>query len=89
MRYKLETIDDARALLRRVARDYLMPNEEDDDITYTIKQRISALPNADKVLFILYTEVGSYRQISNIFGVSRTMVLNEIKRITNTIRTTL
>ena len=89
MRYKLETIDDARALLRRVARDYLMPNEEDDDITYTIKQRISALPDADKVLFILYTEVGSYRQIGKVFGVSRTMVLNEIKRITNTIRTTL
>lgn len=89
MRYKLETIDDARAILRRVARDYLMPNEEDDDITYTIKQRISALPDADKVLFILYTEVGSYRQIGNIFGVSRTMVLNEVKRITNTIRTTL
>lgn len=89
MRYKLETIDDARTLLRRVARDYLMPNEEDDDITYTIKQRISALPDADKVLFILYTEVGSYRQIGKVFGVSRTMVLNEIKRITNTIRTTL
>jgi DNA-directed RNA polymerase specialized sigma subunit len=89
MRYKLETIDDARALLRRVARDYLMPNEEDDDITYTIKQHISALPDADKVLFILYTEVGSYRQIGKVFGVSRTMVLNEIKRITNTIRTTL
>lgn len=89
MRHRIDSIDDVRTLLRRVARDYLVPNEEDDDITYTIKQRISGLPDADKVLFILYTEVGSYRQIGKVFGVCRTMVLNEIKRITNTIRTTL
>lgn len=89
MRHRIDSIDDVCALLRRVARDYLVPNEDDDDRTFAIKRRVATLPDADKVLFILYTEVGSYRQIGNIFGVSRTMVLNEVKRITNTIRTTL
>lgn len=89
MRHRIDSIDDVRALLRRVARDYTVPNEDDDDRTFAIKRRVATLPNADKVLFILYTEVGSYRQIGKVFGVSRTMVLNEIKRITNTIRTTL
>lgn len=89
MRYQIDTLADVRALLRRVAVEYITPTAEDDDVTFAIKQRLNALPDADKVLFILYAEGCSYRQMGKVFGVSRTMVLNEVRRIKQTIQQSL
>lgn len=86
MRYRLESVEDCQKVLRRCLREYLTANADDDDRTYAIKRVLRTLPADEQALFILQTEVGSYRQLAKIFGVSRTTILNKVQEITEKIR---
>lgn len=86
MRYKIKTIEDCQKILRRCFREYITASEEDDDRTFAIKRVLRTLPADEQALFVLQTEIGSYRQIAKIFGVSRTTVLNKVQEITEKIR---
>jgi DNA-directed RNA polymerase specialized sigma24 family protein len=61
-------------------------SDEDDDRTLAIKRVLRKLPAHEQILFILYTEVESYRQLAKLFGVSRTTILNKVKEIKDKIR---
>lgn len=87
MRYKIKTIEDCQKILRRCFREYITASEEDDDRTFAIKRVLRTLPADEQALFVLQTEIGSYRQIAKIFGVSRTTVLNKVQEITEKIKT--
>lgn len=86
MRYKLQNIDDCRTILRRSLREYLCTSDEDDDRTFAIKRELRKLPPDEQAIFILHTEIGSYRELAKIFGVSRTTILNRVKTITKKIK---
>lgn len=83
---RVDNIEDCRRVLRQVMREYLAVNDEDDDRTLGIKRVIASLPAEDQVLFILHTEVGSYRQLAKAFGVSRTTVFNRVQQIKDRIK---
>ena len=86
MRYRLTSVEDCQKILRRCFREYITPNEADDDRTYAIKRVLRTLPADEQALFVLQTEIGSYRQLAKIFGVSRTTILNKVQEITEKIR---
>ena len=86
MRHKVTTQEECRELLRKAFREYTTQSDADDDRTLAIKRAIRHLQPSEQALFILYNEIESYRQIAQIFGVSRTTVLNEIKVIKAKIR---
>lgn len=86
MRYRLTSVEDCQNILRRCFREYITPNEADDDRTFAIKRVLRTLPADEQALFVLQTEIGSYRQLAKIFGVSRTTILNKVQEITEKIR---
>lgn len=86
MRYRLTSVEDCQKILRRCFREYITPNEADDDRTFAIKRVLRTLPADEQALFVLQTEIGSYRQLAKIFGVSRTTILNKVQEITEKIR---
>lgn len=86
MRYRLTSVEDCQKILRRCFREYITPNEADDDRTFAIKRVLRTLPADEQALFVLQTEIGSYRQLAKIFGVSRTTILNKVQEITDKIR---
>lgn len=57
----------------------------DDDETKAIKDIVSGLPPADRVIFLLYAEYRSYRKLGAIFGLSYGTVRKEVLRIRNEI----
>lgn len=86
MRYRLTSVEDCQKILRRCFREYITPNEADDDRTFAIKRVLRTLPADEQALFVLQTEIGSYRQLAKIFGMSRTTILNKVQEITEKIR---
>lgn len=86
MRYRLTSVEDCQKILRRCFREYITPNEADDDRTFAIKRVLRTLPADEQALFVLQTEIGSYRQLAKIFGVSRTTILNKVQEITKKIK---
>lgn len=70
--------------ITNVMNEYI-PNEdifsEDDENMYKIKKAIDALPQADKIIFVMYCETGSLRKVGKELGVSHTIIYKEITRI--------
>lgn len=54
---------------------------EDDDMMIKMKQSVQNLSDADRIIFILYCESGSLREVGKILGVSHTTVFKQIKEI--------
>lgn len=54
---------------------------EDDELVDSLKIEIEKLDDADKIIFVLYCETGSLREVGKMLGVSHTTVYKEIKRI--------
>lgn len=53
----------------------------DDDETKAVKDIVTGLPPADRVIFLLYAEYRSYRKLGAIFGLSYGTVRKEVLRI--------
>lgn len=49
--------------------DYL-PNENDDDLTLSIKRKIQKLTEPEKRIFLLYAELGAYSKVAKIMKCS-------------------
>lgn len=61
------------------------PNEdifsEDEEYIYQLKKAVEALPQADKIIFVMYCESGSLRKVGKELGLSHTIIYKEITRI--------
>lgn len=78
-----------------VVKDYLEIREdyapdrsifsEEPDKLRRVKEIISRLPPADRVLFVMYTDCGSLRKLAARFGISYVTLQKEIARIRKTI----
>lgn len=51
----------------------------DDDRMYSLKQAVLSLPENEKRIMLLYIELGSFRDVGNILGVSQTAVWQVVK----------
>ena len=58
---------------------------ENDDEMLLIKNAIDNLTNSDKIIFIMYCELGSLRKVGKELGVSHTIIYKEITKIKNKI----
>lgn len=54
---------------------------DDDEQMTAIKEAVQNLPDADRIIFILYCESGSLREVGKMLGVSHTTVYKTIKQI--------
>lgn len=63
--------------------DYLPDYSIDGDDEYVMiyKEGVMALPPADRIIFLLYCELASYRKVGSILGISHTIVYQQVKAI--------
>lgn len=69
-----------KALMNEYAEDKDMFSEESDKVKYT-KEALWKLSETDRLLIVLYCEIGSLRKLGEILGVSRTTAYMAIKSI--------
>ena len=70
--------------LKQIMADYKFDDDimcEDDEKVRDIKYALQQLPEADRIIFILQTDIQSQRKVGNILGVSHTAIGKECKRI--------
>ena len=77
-------IDITKEQLKLIMADYDFNPDimcEDDDKIRNIKYALTQLPEPDRIIFILQTDIQSQRKVGNILGVSHTAIGKECKRI--------
>lgn len=72
------------AELKKIMEDYefhddIMDDDPEDIRMY--KWAISQLPDGDRILFLLYTDLMSSRKVGKIVGVSHGIILKEVRKI--------
>jgi transcriptional regulator of aromatic amino acid metabolism len=77
--------------VQKMIKDYEPPQvnifTEEDEEMIMLKQAVQALPPADKIIFLLYAEYGSLRQVAKeLGGISHTTIYKQIKIIKNEIK---
>lgn len=76
---------DVNALAEEYAIDDDIFSSEDIKIT-RLKYIINQLPNADKIIILMYAECQSVRKLAKILGLSHSTIYKEIKRIQKIIK---
>lgn len=80
-RKKPRNIDNVKQDLKIALEQYQPDRLRDSEETYKLKEAIQKLPEVDKIIFLLYTELQSYTELSKVLGVSRSTCFWIIKRI--------
>lgn len=68
----------------KLVREYLPDNDlwsEEDELIGRYKRNIMRLEMADRIIFLLYVELASYRKVAKMLGCSHTLISKEINRI--------
>lgn len=65
--------------------DYDLLTEDDETMT-ALKEAIDSLSQADRIIFVLYAETGSLREVGKMLGVSHTSIYKTIKTIKSEIK---
>lgn len=60
--------------------DYSIWSNDNEQMT-KLKEAVQQLDDADRIIFVLYAETGSLREVGKILGVSHTTVFKTIKEI--------
>ena len=78
--------------LKRMLKDYEYDpvtefwDEEGDERAWDIKRTLSQLDVSERLIFVLYLETQSERELGQLLGCSRTPVSRELKKIKEKIR---
>ena len=78
--------------LKRMLKDYEYDpvtefwDEEGDERAWDIKRALSQLDVSERLIFVLYLETQSERELGQLLGCSRTPVSRELKKIKEKIR---
>lgn len=75
-----------RTNLKKIMEDYEFNPDimcEDDDKVRNAKYALSKLPESDRIIFILQTDIQSQRKVGKLLGVSHTAIGKEYNRIKN------
>ena len=65
--------------------DYDIMSEDNEEMRI-LKESIMNLPTANRIIFLLYSELASYRKVAKKLGVSHTIIYKQIKKIREDIR---
>lgn len=75
--------------LKRIMRDYEFDRNimtEEDERSARSKAALAMLPQADRIIFTLFADMGSAKQVADVLGISQTLMYKEIKRIRTIIK---
>ena len=78
--------------LKRMLKDYEYDqvtefwDEDGDERAWAIKRALSQLDVSERLIFVLYLETQSERELGQLLGCSRTPVSRELKKIKEKIR---
>jgi len=70
--------------LKKIMKEYAPNNDifcEDDELMMKIKKAVDKLEDGDKIIFIMYCECGSMRDLGKQLGVSHTAIWKIITKI--------
>lgn len=70
--------------LKKIMKEYAPNNDifcEDDELMMKIKKAVERLEDGDKIIFIMYCECGSMRDLGKQLGVSHTAIWKIITKI--------
>ena len=60
-------------------------NDEDERV-HKVKRAMTKLQMADRIIWVLYMELGASRKVGRVLGVSHSTILKEVNRIKREIR---
>lgn len=76
--------------IQMMIKEYEAPVEdiwtEEDEEIIMLKKAVQSLSPADRIIFLLYAEYGSLRQVGKELGVSHTTIYKQINLIKSQIR---
>lgn len=84
-----QKIDISPSELRAMMKDYEYDPDimcEDDERVIRVKRALQKLQDYDRILWVLYMELGASRKVGSVLHVSHSTVLKEINRIKLEIR---
>lgn len=88
-RKKVRQVDNLKPVLRKALEEYEPNLLKDKEEIYRVKEAIQNLPEVDKIIFLLYTELQSYTELSKVLNVSRSTCFWMIKRIREELKESL
>lgn len=80
-RKKCRNLENIQPVLKRALEEYKPNILEDSEEMFRLKSIIQDLPEVEKVIFLAYTELRSFTELSKILNVSRSTCFWMIKGI--------
>ena len=78
---KCRNLENIQPVLKRALKEYEPNILEDSEEMYSLKSIIQDLPEVEKVIFLAYTELRSFTELSKILNVSRSTCFWLVKGI--------
>ena len=78
---KCRNLENIQPVLKRALEEYLPNVMTDEEEMFKLKTIISDLPEVEKVIFLAYTELRSFTELSKILNVSRSTCFWLVKGI--------
>lgn len=78
---KCRNLENIQPVLKRALEEYLPDVMEDSEDLFKLKTIIQDLPEVEKVIFLAYTELRSFTELSKILNVSRSTCFWLVKGI--------
>lgn len=78
---KVRNLEGIRTILKKSQEEYLPNVMTDEEEIYRLKTIINDLPEVEKVIFLAYTELRSFTELSKVLNVSRSTCFWMIKSI--------
>ena len=80
---KCRNLENIQPVLKRALKEYEPDILEDSEEMYKLKSIIQNLPEVEKVIFLAYTELRSFTELSQVLNVSRSTcfwIVKDIRR---------
>ena len=77
--------EELRAIMKEYEYDDDVMNDEDERV-HKVKRAMTKLQMADRIIWVLYMELGASRKVGRVLGVSHSTILKEVNRIKREIR---
>ena len=75
-----------RVSLKKIYEDYEPDSLNDTEEMYALKEAIKGLPVGDRVMMLLYADLGSIYKVGELLHVHPTTVYSNLKRIKETLK---
>lgn len=75
-----------RVSLKKIYEDYEPDALNDTEELYALKESIKGLPVGDRVMMLLYADLGSIYKVGELLHVHPTTVYSNLKRIKETLK---